>query len=455
MFFLWASAACCAFASVPERAVPNSGLSLVNGSFETGGSQPEGWHLYPGASWVTATAYRGTRSLSGVSKREELICESDMVQLKAGADYRLSGRINCTSGLARLGVDLLDDHGHLISQHVASPLRASLGWCYVGAEINAGIEPQLISRKPEDGHVNTNTFRARVWFRLKGRAQIDDVSLAPAAASFMGNKGLEADERGRIGFWGEEKDDTLLPGRRAGEFRPDPTNQREGKSSALLIPSADWVAISSINYGLAPWTERYELSTWARCEAAATAQILACWTDDQQKVVRVDASTPVHGESWQPLSLSLTAPANASSVRLVAPTSFPRTVPPRSSSSRRQAGRSGSRPFAAPGVFTKVPMMTGVGIFGVWIFPRATKPASSALALNWAKRRAIQSRSWLDRGRCSSKPRKALSIFSSSNVAALKCPDGTKRVILMMRNCRTTPTSTLLAAGTARAIITN
>src|SRR6266446_1437702 len=120
MFFLWASAACCAFASVPERAVPNSGLSLVNGSFETGGSQPEGWHLYPGASWVTATAYRGTRSLSGVSKREELICESDMVQLKAGADYRLSGRINCTSGLARLGVDLLDDHGHLISQHVAS-----------------------------------------------------------------------------------------------------------------------------------------------------------------------------------------------------------------------------------------------------------------------------------------------------------------------------------------------
>src|SRR5437667_2149476 len=134
----------------------------------------------------------------------------------------------------------------------------------------------------------------------------------------MGNKGLEADERGRIGFWGEEKDDSLLPGRRAGEIRPDKEIKREGKSSALVTASGDWTAISSINYGLAAATERYELSAWANCEASASALILACWTDDEQRVVRVDTSAPVRGEAWQHLSLSLAAPTNASAVRLVA-----------------------------------------------------------------------------------------------------------------------------------------
>src|SRR5439155_24176987 len=65
------------------------------------------------------------------------------------------------------------------------------------------------------------TTGARVWFRCRGQADLDDVGLAPAATSFMGNKGLKADGRGRIPYWNEEKDDTLLPGRRAGQFRPD------------------------------------------------------------------------------------------------------------------------------------------------------------------------------------------------------------------------------------------
>src|SRR5207248_9316948 len=115
----------------------------------------------------------------------------------------------------------------------------------------------------------------------------------------------------------EEKVDALLPGRRAGGFRSDFETKREGKASVLLTTSGDWFAISSLNYGLAPWTDRYELSAWARCEGNASAQILACWTDDDQKVLRVDASAPVKFEAWQRRSLALVAPTNASSVRLV------------------------------------------------------------------------------------------------------------------------------------------
>ncbi len=256
---------------------------------------------------MKGTAHSGNRSLAGVSKKEALICESDLFTLPPSADYRLDGWIRCSSGEAGLGVDILDEKGRVLARQVAPTLSAAAGWNYAAKELNLGHWAPA-----------TNTVRARVWFRAKGRAELDDVALSPAANSFIGNKGLESDERGRIGFWSEEKDDTLLTGRRAGEIRPDSEVKREGKSSARLTPSGDWVALSSINYGMAPWTERYEMFAWARCQGSATAQLLACWTDDQQKVVRIDPGTPNNTQDWQRLSLSLIAPTNASAVRLVA-----------------------------------------------------------------------------------------------------------------------------------------
>ena len=50
---------------------PNATELLQNGSFETGNSEPAGWRLYRGALWTTGSAHRGTRSISGVSKKEE------------------------------------------------------------------------------------------------------------------------------------------------------------------------------------------------------------------------------------------------------------------------------------------------------------------------------------------------------------------------------------------------
>jgi len=264
---LWAIATCATVASVAT----NGSSPLPNGSFEIGTAEPEGWKLSSGALWATGPSHSGTRSVEGVTTREENICESQTVWLKAGADYRLSGWVNCTSGSARLGVDLLDEQERVISQYVSPRAALSSGWVYVATEF-AVADIKSSPRKLQAGQSPiTNGYRARVWFHLKGRAKLDDVSLTPLATSFMGNKGFEADQRGRIGFWSEEKDDALLEGRRGGVIRPDPDNKREGKSSVLLNPSADWIALSSINYGLAPWTECYEFSTWARCEAAGIA----------------------------------------------------------------------------------------------------------------------------------------------------------------------------------------
>jgi hypothetical protein len=166
-----------------------------------------------------------------------------------------------------------------------------------------------------------------VRFWVKGRADLDDAHVATVAASFLGNKNVEGDARGRIPFWNEEKEDTLLPGRRAGGYRFDAEFKHDHKivagetnaTSLQLNPTNDWYAISSLNYGLPTWTERLELSGWARCEETATALLLACWVDDMQKVLRVDASAPVHGKDWQRISLIPPAPPRrAATVRIVA-----------------------------------------------------------------------------------------------------------------------------------------
>ena len=126
--------------------------------------------------------------------------------------------------------------------------------------------------------------------------------------SFIGNRGVEPDDRGRIPMWGEEKDDTLMKGSRAGGFRPDTEIKREGKASVLVTSSNDWFGFASVNYPLPPWTDSYELSGWARTTGSSSAQLLACWTDDSQKVLRVNAGETVTSEEWKRISLNPASP---------------------------------------------------------------------------------------------------------------------------------------------------
>src|SRR6185436_7322635 len=127
----------------------------------------------------------GKRSLTGVSSREDLICESDVIHLKPGSDYRFDGWVHCISGVAKLGMDFLDEQGHVIFQRTVSPVHVSPGWSYVATEFNSD---QAVAEKSQGRSPNTKTLAARVWFRTKGRAEIDDLNLGPASSSFMGNK---------------------------------------------------------------------------------------------------------------------------------------------------------------------------------------------------------------------------------------------------------------------------
>ena len=274
---------------------------LANGSFEDGGL-PTGWRARAGGEVTRGDAHRGEGCVSGNTKHRGVVWESDSTTISPQADYRMEGWIRCPNGEGQLKVELTDASGKFLCRFVTPTIRRATNWQYAAVEWNAA-----------------QATSARVTFSVQGKADLDDVVLASVAASFIGNKSANGDDRGRIGLWGEEQNNELLPGHRAGKLALDAEVKRSGKTSVRLVPEGEWFGLASVNYPVAPWTEWLELSGWARAEGAAKAQIVACWTDDAQKVLRIDTCKPVSGLQWQRVSLiPPSPPAKAMSVRLVA-----------------------------------------------------------------------------------------------------------------------------------------
>jgi hypothetical protein len=276
--------------------------SLIPGTFEEGQGGPRGWHRRGEGTWADAGAHRGNRCVRGRSPVGEVAWESQTVAVEPATDYRLEGWLKAASGEARLSLELLDASGRALGRAAAPALRQVGDWRYVAVECPSGA-----------------AVAARVLFWVRGEADLDDVALSAVATSYIGNKSVEDDDRGRVGFWGEEKNDTLVPGRRAGRGRPDASVRRTGKTSLELTATGDWYAWSSVPYALPAWTDRVRLSGWVRCDGPAKAQLLACWVDDAQKVLRVDAAeAPGNGDWREVVLLPDDPPAGAAAVRVVA-----------------------------------------------------------------------------------------------------------------------------------------
>lgn len=287
----------------PENAAIGQSPLLPNGSFEEGQTVPTGWRLKGEGRWASGEAHHGKHWLTGSSESGATVWESDKVSIQPGAAYRLEGWLRVPTGEARIGADLLDEAGNVVERVETPAVQRLTSWRYVAVDWNAA-----------------KATAARVWFWTKGQAELDDVSLAAAAESFVANKSVDVgDQRGRIPFWGEERYDALLPGRRKGQFRLDSEVKHSGKSSMQLTATSDWYGFSSVAYPVPGWTDRMQISGWARCEPPATAQLLACWIDDAQKVLRIDNGPSIEGGEWKQItSLLSPPPPKAASVKLVA-----------------------------------------------------------------------------------------------------------------------------------------
>jgi hypothetical protein len=272
---------------------------VANGSFEAGQDSPTGWTLAGKGEWSSEQAHGGRRFLRAASEGPR-VWTSESATLVPGVDYRLEGWLRSPSGNSHLSVELVNDSGQPLRSIEAPPVAKTGDWRYVAVDFKADAPKATIS------------------FGGSG-ADLDDVWLAPAAISYLGNRDLKADAKGRIALWGEEKEERINPAKRGGAHRSDPSVKRRDLATLLVESTAEWYAVSSVNYGVPAFSDKVQLSGWCRTDQAASAQILACWMDDSQNVVRVDASAKTRGGDWQLITLAPEAPPeHAHTLRLVA-----------------------------------------------------------------------------------------------------------------------------------------
>ena len=88
---------------------------------------------------------------------------------------------------------------------------------------------------------NADAAQGKICLAGQGPADFDDVALSPVAISYMGNRDVQPDAKGRIGLWDEEKEATIAPGKRAGSHRSDPTVKRRELASLLVESTGDMV----------------------------------------------------------------------------------------------------------------------------------------------------------------------------------------------------------------------
>jgi hypothetical protein len=282
-----------------SRGAQTSAL-LTNGSFEEGQLEPLGWNRNSHGTWATGTAHRGQR-FARVESVDGRGWQSSNIALSPGTDYRLEGWIRAAARKAYLRLDMLDANGQQVRSVETPHVQDIADWRYVAVEFKA------------------DAALAKIRLASKGSADFDDISLAPVATSYMGNRDVQPDAKNRIGMWNEEKDEIIATGNRAGVHRSDPTVERREVASLIIESTGTWYAISSVNYNLPAFTDRINLSGWARADSGATGQILAVWTDDMQKVVRVDPGPKTRGDDWQRLQFTPEAPPeDAAAIRLVA-----------------------------------------------------------------------------------------------------------------------------------------
>ena len=203
--------------------------------------------------------------------------QSDPVPLTPGEDFRLEGWVRAADGEARLGVDLLDDDGRLLRSIDAARVKGVSDWRYVAIEF-AAAGP-----------------RARVWFAAQGSADLDDVALGPIARFLIwAIATCRATPRDASAFGAKKRTPVVAEGQRAGSHRSDPAAKRRELPSLLVESTRRLVRrLVASTTACRRFTDKIRLSGWARADAAAAAQILACWMDDKQKVLRVDRSAEI------------------------------------------------------------------------------------------------------------------------------------------------------------------
>jgi len=269
----------------------------VDGTFEQGENGPVGWSrmdsVYDGVvcDWVEGASHRGTKAVRAASKKARPAWVSQTVPVDPGSPYVVDGWMACADGTAWLEARFIDARGETVGRRLSAPVGGISGWTYAAVEMPAGGKRKYAS---------VSGVQIAFWVK-DGAAALDDAAVRPMFAPTVVNGDFEMplDKKGRFPYWDEEKDDSLMPGSRAGAFALNNESPAQGAGCLALTATGDWYAFSPVRCAVWEWSDFVEVSAAVRCAPGAVARLLVVWTDAADNVVGTAAGKTVKGDQWQ------------------------------------------------------------------------------------------------------------------------------------------------------------
>lgn len=261
------------------------------------------WRIDSRAVWMTDAGETEGRFLRAKSKSGERLAVSEALPVAQWTDYRLEAWLRAGDGEVRVGIDFLDKRERVVGSWRSPAIASRNEWTYVATETR----------------IEAAASYARAWFWVRGSGDLGQTSLLPQSPLFFANGDFqqEVDAKGAIPLWSEEKV-FLAAGDPRGEVLADTTEKHSGTRSLRLSPAAGWYAMSSINYPLWRWSDRWQGRAWVRCGVAAKARLFLLWCgDDPANVIRLDQGSETQSKDWVEVRTPpFEPPSEATQVRL-------------------------------------------------------------------------------------------------------------------------------------------
>lgn len=219
-------------------------------------------------------------------------------------DYIIETQFTVKRGVVWLKAELLDAQGNLVRELATNTPMP-------------GEPPHwlVLHVPPVDG---AEQLRVRVGGDAEATLAL--VRVLPYSPRVIGNGdfSLPLDRKNRISLWNLEEA-AVLPAPRAGAATLDRAQGRSANGCVHIEPQHGWAGLSSINYPVPTWSDRFRAEAWARTQPDGEAAAAIVWSDDSaQNVLRVDVGPASSGNDWFRIATpDVSPPPDAKTFRVV------------------------------------------------------------------------------------------------------------------------------------------
>ena len=217
--------------------------------------------------------------------------------------YIVECRTTAKRGTVRLTITQLDEQGAAVQEDTVDPLLPGDTFRWF-----------VFQFQP---HLRTRALRVAGGGELA--ATFSSLRVLPYSPKMLGNSDftMPLDRKGRISLWNQDSTDAVG----LSTTKPLSWDLENGRAQAGSVFAAEGGpgAVSSINYPVPAWTDRFRAEAFAMAEGGGTAQVALIWSNDAaQEVVHVDMGPEEEVTEWRRVTMPPAAPPeSAKMVRVV------------------------------------------------------------------------------------------------------------------------------------------